>query len=181
MRMLCNHQAWKRKIVGNTRFFPGWAGRWMLFVCVRDITSCLPLVCPLVCPHVCLHTGSARHNIRKRDCRIDASHLEMTKYFPSTTFKDLKFNRFFVESLYILQAWHDGAEVSASGWRSGGPRFKSHPRLISQSWSSYQLNQLGSKAASDSTLKQLTLAGYQILVLYLQVSLSMSVALSLYL
>ena len=31
-----------------------------------------------------------------------------------------------------------------------------HPRLniISQSWSSYQLNQLGSKAASDSTLKQ---------------------------
>ena len=56
--------------------------------------------------------------------------------------------------------------VSASGWRSGGPRFKSRPRLISQSWSSYQLNQLGSKAASDSTLKQLTLAGYQILVLY---------------
>ena len=46
------------------------------------------------------------------------------------------------------------------------PGFKSHPRLISQSWSSYQLNQLGSKAASDSTLKQLTLAGYQILVLY---------------
>ena len=66
-----------------------------------------------------------------------------------------------------LPAWHDGAEVSASGWRSGGPRFKSRPRLISQSWSSYQLNQLGSKAASDSTLKQLTLAaGYQILVLY---------------
>ena len=64
------------------------------------------------------------------------------------------------------KAWHDGAEVSASGWRSGGPRFKSHPRLISQSWSSYQLNQLGSKAASDSTLKPLTLAGYQILVLY---------------
>ena len=65
-----------------------------------------------------------------------------------------------------LQALHDGAEVSASGWRSGGPRLKSRPRLISQSWSSYQLNQLGSKAASDSTLKQLTLAGYQILVLY---------------
>ena len=41
-------------------------------------------------------------------------------------------------------------------WRSGGPRFKSHPRLIFQSWSSYQLNQLDSKAASDSTLKQLT-------------------------
>ena len=29
---------------------------------------------------------------------------------------------------------------------------------------STSLNQLGSKAASDSTLKQLTLAGYQILV-----------------
>ena len=69
-------------------------------------------------------------------------------------------------TFFNWHAWHDGAEVSASGWRSGGPRFKSHPRLISQSWSSYQLNQLGSKAASDSTLKQLTLAGYQILVLY---------------
>ena len=44
-------------------------------------------------------------------------------------------------------------------WRSGGPRFKSHPRLTSQSWPSYQLNQLGSKAASDSTLKQLTTCG----------------------
>ena len=69
-------------------------------------------------------------------------------------------------SIYISIWWHDGADVSASGWRSGGPRFKSRSRLISQSWSSYQLNQLGSKAASDSTLKQLTLAGYQILVLY---------------
>ena len=27
-------------------------------------------------------------------------------------------------------------------WKSGGPRFKSHSRLTSQSWSSYQLNQL---------------------------------------
>ena len=44
-------------------------------------------------------------------------------------------------------------------WRSGGPRFKSHPRLTFQSWSSYQLNQMGSKAASDSTLKQLTTCG----------------------
>ena len=48
-------------------------------------------------------------------------------------------------------------------WRSGGPRFKSHPRLTSQSWSSYQLNQLGSKATSDSTLKQLTIAGIKYL------------------
>ena len=38
---------------------------------------------------------------------------------------------------------------------------------IPQSDPPSQLNQLGSKAASDSTLKQLTLAGYQILVLYL--------------
>ena len=45
------------------------------------------------------------------------------------------------------------------GCRSGGHRFKSHPRLTSQSWSSYQLNQLGSKAASDSTLIQLTTCG----------------------
>ena len=42
----------------------------------------------------------------------------------------------------------------------GAEGFKSHPRLTSQS---YWLNQLESKAASDSTLK---LAGYQILVLY---------------
>ena len=53
----------------------------------------------------------------------------------------------------------DGAEVSASGWRSGGPRFKSRPRQISQSWSSYQLNQLGSKAASDLTLKTVDTCG----------------------
>ena len=45
------------------------------------------------------------------------------------------------------------------GWRLGGSRFKSHPRLNSQSWSSYQLNQLESKAASDSTLKQSTTCG----------------------
>ena len=44
-------------------------------------------------------------------------------------------------------------------WRSGGPRFKTHPRLTSQSWPSYQLNQLGGKAASDSTFKQLTTCG----------------------
>ena len=43
--------------------------------------------------------------------------------------------------------------------RSGGPRFKSHPRLTFQSRSSYKLNQLGSKAASNSTLKQLTTCG----------------------
>ena len=53
----------------------------------------------------------------------------------------------------------DGAEVSVSDWRLGGPRFKSKPRLTSQSWSSYQLSQLGSKAASDSTLKQSTTCG----------------------
>ena len=49
--------------------------------------------------------------------------------------------------------------LACRDWRSGGPRFKSHPRLTFQSWSSYQLNQLGSKAASDSTLKQLTTCG----------------------
>ena len=49
--------------------------------------------------------------------------------------------------------------IARRDWRSGGPRFKSHPRLTSQSWPSYQLNQLGSKAASDLTLKQLTTCG----------------------
>ena len=59
--------------------------------------------------------------------------------------------------------WLDGAEVSASGWGSGDPRFQSHPRLTFQSCSRYQLNQLGSKAASESTFKRRILAGYQII------------------
>ena len=36
-----------------------------------------------------------------------------------------------------------------------------HPRLTFQSCSHYQLNQLGSKAASESTFKSRILAGYQ--------------------
>ena len=56
-------------------------------------------------------------------------------------------------------AWLDGAEVSASGWGSGGPRFQSHPRLTFQSCSRYQLNQLGSKAASESTFKKSNTCG----------------------
>ena len=56
-------------------------------------------------------------------------------------------------------AWLDGAEVSASGWGSGGPWFQSHPRLIFQSCSRYQLNQLGSKAASESTFKKSNTCG----------------------
>ena len=57
----------------------------------------------------------------------------------------------------------DFAEGSASGWGSGGPRFQSHPRLTFQSCSRYQLNQLGSKAASESTSKSWILAGYQMI------------------
>ena len=56
-----------------------------------------------------------------------------------------------------------GLWVSASGWGSGGPRFQSNPRLTFQSCSRYQLNQLGSKAASESTFKSRILAGYQII------------------
>ena len=55
---------------------------------------------------------------------------------------------------YLLSYWHDGTEVSASGWRSGGPQFQSHPRLTFQSCSCYQLNQLGRKAAPESTFKK---------------------------
>ena len=55
--------------------------------------------------------------------------------------------------------WLDGAEVSASGWGSGGPRFQSHQRLTFQSCSRYQLNQLGSKAASESTVKKSNTCG----------------------
>ena len=39
--------------------------------------------------------------------------------------------------------------------------FKTNPRLTSQSWSSYQLNHLRNKAASDSTLQQLTVDNLQ--------------------
>ena len=42
---------------------------------------------------------------------------------------------------------------------SGGPRFQSHPRLTFQSCSRYQLNQLGSKAASESTVKKSNTCG----------------------
>ena len=49
--------------------------------------------------------------------------------------------------------------LSASGWGSGGPRFQSHPRLTFQSCSRYQLNQLGSKAASESTFKKSNTCG----------------------
>ena len=60
----------------------------------------------------------------------------------------------FIHITWLDLAWLDGAEVSASGWGSGGPRFQSHPRLTFQSCSHYQLNQLGSKAASESTFKK---------------------------
>ena len=49
--------------------------------------------------------------------------------------------------------------IYASGWGSGGPRFQSHPRLTFQSCSRYQLNQLGSKAASESTFKKSNTCG----------------------
>ena len=51
-------------------------------------------------------------------------------------------------------SWLDGADVSASGWGSGAPQFQSHPGLTFQSCSRYQLNQLGNKAASESTFKK---------------------------
>ena len=58
-----------------------------------------------------------------------------------------------------LTAWLDGAEVSTLGWGSGGPRFQSHPRLTFQSCSRYQLNQLGSETASESTFKKWNTCG----------------------
>ena len=64
-----------------------------------------------------------------------------------------------IQSTNHTLAWLDGAEVSASGWGSGGPRFQSNPRLTFQSCSRYQLNQLGSKAASESTFKKSNTCG----------------------
>ena len=45
------------------------------------------------------------------------------------------------------------------GWGSGGPRFQSHPILTLQPCSRYQLNQLGSKAALESTFKKSNTCG----------------------
>ena len=68
--------------------------------------------------------------------------------------------RMWIEDTYhVMIAWFDGAEVSALGWGSGVPRFQSHPRLTFQSCSRYQLNQLGSKAASESTIKKSNTCG----------------------
>ena len=64
-----------------------------------------------------------------------------------------------VSSLFKRDLMAQTAEVSASGWGSGGPRFQSHPRLTFQSCSRYQLNQLGSKAASESTFKKSNTCG----------------------
>ena len=65
-------------------------------------------------------------------------------------------------------------------WRSGGTRFKSHPSLTFQSWSSYQLNQLGSKATSDPTFKQSTiLQGIKYCVLYFLIKLNYEAVLNL--
>ena len=59
------------------------------------------------------------------------------------------------------------------GWRSRGPRLKSHPKLTSQSWSSYQLNQLGSKATSDSISKQLTIYWESLCTFYFKCAATM--------
>ena len=64
--------------------------------------------------------------------------------------------------------------------RSGGPRFKSHSRPTSQSWSCYQLNQLESKAVSDSTLKQLTTRGVSNTLIIMSCYLFPTLLLNLY-
>ena len=64
------------------------------------------------------------------------------------------------ETISIEYGWRlDGADVSESDWGPGGPRFQSYPRLTFQSCSHYQLNQLGSKAASESTFKKSNTCG----------------------
>ena len=56
---------------------------------------------------------------------------------------------------YSAIAWLDGAEISASGWGSGGPLFQPVPPKTNFSFMlRYQLNQLGSKDASESTFKK---------------------------
>ena len=93
-----------------------------------------------VCPPNLVHTGK---NVQNHTSRPTTTQPARQKWG-------------YIESPYFdLMA----QRLERRDWRSGGPRFKSHPRRTFQSWSRYQLNQLGSKAASDSTLKQLTTCG----------------------
>ena len=73
--------------------------------------------------------------------------------------------------LHAIPSLFDNKELRiARRLRFGAPLCISHECVrsgtVEASLMLYQLNQLGSKAASDSTFKQLTLAGYKILVLY---------------
>ena len=101
---------------------------------------------------------------------LKSPHLESDKSNLETYSMMNKKPRFLGNNFSVwVKVGLDGAEVSASGWGSEGPRFQSHPRLTSQSCSRYQLNQLGRKAASESTFDQKLwstvekLAGYQII------------------
>ena len=85
--------------------------------------------------------------------RIRPNLVACTKLQLMISATEETFLLYFVQCVAYYLACLDGAEVSASGLKIWRSNFKSHPRLTSQSWPSYQLNQLGSKAASDSTLK----------------------------
>ena len=65
----------------------------------------------------------------------------------------------------LYYSWHDGQRL-ARRLKIGRSPVQVLPETNFWIMIKLPVNQLGSKAASDSTLKQLTLAGYQILVLY---------------
>ena len=92
------------------------------------------------------------------DWNSDLTNVK-THFCSNLNHQDNKDFVFVLNVVYAIKLVLMAQRLAHRDWRSGGPRFKSHPRLTFQSWSSYQLNQLGSKAASDSTLKQLTTCG----------------------
>ena len=107
------------------------------------------------CPRVGWTRGSGR--VGSRFCRILVGRVGSGPR--KVTRGQLCATRNPFQTIRKNSGWLDGAEVSASGWGSGGPRFQSHPRLTFQSCSRYQLNQLRSKAASESTVKKSNTCG----------------------
>ena len=101
--------------------------------------------------------GNTSNLDREELCKFSA-HLQWSWPAPATLAGNKIWSTSTMAPAYT-SLWLDGTEVSASGWGSGGPGFQSHPRLTFQSCSRYQLNQLGSKAASESTFKKSNTCG----------------------
>ena len=65
----------------------------------------------------------------------------------------------FCSSCIALFSMYSDSMAQRLARRAEDPRFQSHPRLTFQSCPRYQLNQLGSEAASESTFKKSNTCG----------------------